>query len=174
MAPRGQTGSCRLSRGLLLLWALLGTGLCHTSDMAKGFSQEASMSPPVAMINWTTQSVEETYINMSQRCWEYFVELMSNVTVSELCEWQVIRSPYSVLQACLEGWADHLYYGYPNALAEQYIFQSHHRYFHNCTVEHHFDPPEDVLLAMIMVPICLIPFSVTVVIWRSKNGKAQP
>ncbi|KAK4808669.1 hypothetical protein QYF61_020158 [Mycteria americana] len=84
--------------------------------------------------------------------------------------------PYSLLQACLEGWADHLHYGYPNALAEQYIFQSHHRYFHNCTVEHqvYFDPPEDVLLAMIIAPICLIPFLVTLVIWRSKDGKAQP
>ncbi|NXT73057.1 RAMP2 protein, partial [Zapornia atra] len=174
MALRGQTGSGQLSRGLLLLWALLGTELCHTSDMAKGFSQETNTSLPVATFNWAGQSAEEAYVNISQKCWEYFVELMSNVTESELCEWQVIRSPYSILQVCLESWADHLSYGYPNALAEQYIFQSHHRYFHNCTVEHHLDPPEDVLLAMIMVPICLIPFSVTVVIWRSKNGKTQP
>lgn len=84
--------------------------------------------------------------------------------------------PYSFLQTCLETWADHLHYGYPNALAERYIFQSHHHYFHNCTLEHqvYFDPPEDVLLAMIIAPICLIPFLVTLVIWRSKDGKAQP
>lgn len=84
--------------------------------------------------------------------------------------------PYSLLQDCLEGWADCLRYGYPNVLAEQYIFQSHHRYFQNCTLEHqvYFDPPEDVLLAMIIAPICLIPFLVTLVIWRSKDGKAQP
>lgn len=90
--------------------------------------------------------------------------------------WLSSPRPYSLLQACLEGWADHLRYGYPNALAEQYIFQSHHRYFHNCTLEHqvYFDPPEDVLLAMIIAPICLIPFLVTLVIWRSKDGKAQP
>lgn len=81
-----------------------------------------------------------------------------------------------MLQDCLEGWADCLHYGYPNAVAEQYIFQSHHRYFQNCTLEHqvYFDPPEDVLLAMIIAPICLIPFLVTLVIWRSKDGKAQP
>lgn len=82
--------------------------------------------------------------------------------------------PYSLLQACLEDWADHLHYGYPNALAEQYIFRSHRRYFHNCTLQHQvFDPPQDVLLPMIIAPICLIPFLVTLVIWRSKDGKAQ-
>ncbi|XP_068775240.1 receptor activity-modifying protein 2 isoform X1 [Struthio camelus] len=111
----------------------------------------------------------------SWRCWEFFVELMRNVTAPQLCEWKVISRPYSLLQACLEDWADQLNYGYPNALAEQYIFQSHHHYFQNCTLQHQvFDPPEDVLLAMIIAPICLIPFLVTLVIWRSKDGKAQP
>ncbi|EOA93144.1 Receptor activity-modifying protein 2, partial [Anas platyrhynchos] len=82
--------------------------------------------------------------------------------------------PYSLLQECLEGSAEHLNHGYPNALAERFIFQSHHRYFHNCSVGNQvFDPPEDVLLAMVFAPICLIPFLVTVVIWRSKDGKAQ-
>lgn len=69
-----------------------------------------------------------------------------------------------------------LNYSYPNALAESYIFQSHHHYFQNCSAgsQAYFDPPEDVLLAMIIAPICLIPFLVTLVIWRSKDGKAQP
>ncbi|KAF1396924.1 Receptor activity-modifying protein 2, partial [Spheniscus humboldti] len=176
MAPRMQTGSGRLSQGLLLLWVLLGTGLCHAGAEAESFGQDTRTSPPVAVFNWTAQLVEETYTNITQKCWEVFVDLMRNVTASELCEWKVISRPYSLLQACLEGWADHLRYGYPNALAEQYIFQSHHRYFHNCTLEHqvYFDPPEDVLLAMIIAPICLIPFLVTLVIWRSKDGKAQP
>ncbi|NXW72571.1 RAMP2 protein, partial [Hirundo rustica] len=118
---------------------------------------------------------EGNYTDITQQCWDYFVDLMRNVTTSELCEWKVISRPYSELQGCLEYWAEHLNYSYPNALAEQYIFQSHHRYFQNCTLEHpvYFDPPEDVLLAMIIAPICLIPFLVTLVIWRSKDGKAQ-
>lgn len=84
--------------------------------------------------------------------------------------------PYSSLQKCLEDHADLLNYSYPNALAESYIFQSHHHYFQNCSAgsQAYFDPPEDVLLAMIIAPICLIPFLVTLVIWRSKDGKAQP
>ncbi|NXL89717.1 RAMP2 protein, partial [Alectura lathami] len=176
MAPCAQTGSGCLSRGLLLLWALLGRGLCHVGAEAEGFRQEARTSPPAAVYNWTAQLVEEMYTNETQRCWELFVELMRNVKASQLCEWKVISRPYSWLQACLENGADHLHYGYPNALAERYIFQSHHRYFHNCSSgsQVFFDPPEDVLLAMIIAPICLIPFLVTLVIWRSKDSKAQP
>lgn len=153
---------------------------------------------------------EEMYSSMAERCWEFFVHLMRNVTAPQLCEWKVIsrygrgrnvgggtpsppprvpvppfstsrpppalsRRPYSWLQSCLEDCADELKYGYPNALAEQFIFQSHYRYFQNCSAGNQvFDPPEDVLLAMIIAPICLIPFLVTVVIWRSKDGKAQP
>ncbi|NXM74489.1 RAMP2 protein, partial [Serilophus lunatus] len=117
----------------------------------------------------------ENYTAITQKCWDYFVHLMGNVSASELCEWKVISRPYSELQDCLETSADRLSYGYPNALADQYILQSHHRYFHNCTLEHsvYLDPPEDVLLAMIIAPICLIPFLVTLVIWRSKDSKAQ-
>ncbi|NXC05402.1 RAMP2 protein, partial [Orthonyx spaldingii] len=175
MAPRAHMSSGRLSQGLLLLWVLLGTGLCHTDTVTTSFAQNAGKSPPMAMSNGTAQPMQGNYTNITQECWDYFVDLMRNVKTSELCEWKVISRPYSVLQACLEHWAEHLNYSYPNALAEQYIFQSHRLYFHNCTLEHpvYFDPPEDVLLAMIIAPICLIPFLVTLVIWRSKDGKAQ-
>uniref|UniRef100_A0A8C3R5L0 Receptor activity modifying protein 2 n=1 Tax=Cyanoderma ruficeps TaxID=181631 RepID=A0A8C3R5L0_9PASS len=158
-----------------VLCSLLGAGLCHMDAVTTNFSQDAGTSPPMAMSNRTAQHMERNYTDITQDCWDYFVYLMSNVMTSELCEWKVIRGPYSRLQHCLELGAEHLNYSYPNALAEQYIFQSHYLYFHNCTLEHpvYFDPPEDVLLAMIIAPICLIPFLVTLVIWRSKDGKAQ-
>ncbi|KAM7030076.1 receptor activity-modifying protein 2 [Acridotheres tristis] len=176
MAPRAHMSSGRLSQGLLLLWVLLGhTQRVHTDTVTTSFSQDAGTSPPMAMSNRTVQSIDGNYTDLTLWCWDYFVDLMRNVTTSELCEWKVISRPYSELQGCLEFWAERLNYSYPNALAEQYIFQSHHRYFHNCTLEHpvYFDPPEDVLLAMIIAPICLIPFLVTLVIWRSKDSKAQ-
>lgn len=52
-------------------------------------------------------SAEETYTNITQKCWEFFVDLMRNVTVSELCEWKVI-SRYGVV-----GWLERtLWWGY--------------------------------------------------------------
>lgn len=176
MAPCAQMGSGHLSRGLLLLCALLGHQFCHVGATAEGFRQEARTSPPVSAYNHTGKLVEEIYTNLTHYCWESFVKVMQNVTGTQLCEWKVISRPYSSLQKCLEDHADLLNYSYPNALAESYIFQSHHHYFQNCSAgsQAYFDPPEDVLLAMIIAPICLIPFLVTLVIWRSKDGKAQP
>uniref|UniRef100_A0A8C3XRT2 Receptor activity modifying protein 2 n=1 Tax=Chelydra serpentina TaxID=8475 RepID=A0A8C3XRT2_CHESE len=83
--------------------------------------------------------------------------------------------PYSDLRHCLETFAEKQNYGYPNSIAEECIVQSHRTYFLNCTQEHpvFFDPPEDVLLILILTPICLIPFLVTLVVWRSKDGKMQ-
>ncbi|POI28812.1 hypothetical protein CIB84_007437 [Bambusicola thoracicus] len=176
MARCAQMGSGRLSRGLLLLCALLGHEFCHVGATAEGFGQEARTSPPVPVNNLTGKLVEEIYTIWTHNCWESFVQLMQNVTGAQLCEWKVISRPYSFLQHCLEESADRLNHSYPNTLAESYIFQSHHRYFQNCSAgsQAYFDPPEDVLLAMIIAPICLIPFLVTLVIWRSKDGKAQP
>ncbi|NWZ67642.1 RAMP2 protein, partial [Acrocephalus arundinaceus] len=171
MALRAHMSSGRLSQGLLLLCGKAAHARCHLAAGAGRDARWAEACCPCSAPFLT----EGNYTDITQQCWDYFVDLMRNVTTSELCEWKVISRPYSELQACLEYWADRLNYSYPNALAEQYIFQSHHHYFHNCTLEHpvYFDPPEDVLLAMIIAPICLIPFLVTLVIWRSKDGKAQ-
>lgn len=82
---------------------------------------------------------------------------------------------YSNLRYCLEYEADKFGLGFPNPLAESIILEAHLIHFANCSlVQPTFsDPPEDVLLAMIIAPICLIPFLVTLVVWRSKDGDAQ-
>lgn len=82
--------------------------------------------------------------------------------------------PYSDLQDCLEREAEHFDLGFPNPWAEQVIFKTHQTHFANCTEQTTFsDPPEDVLLAMIIAPICLIPFLVTLVVWKSKDSEAR-
>lgn len=82
---------------------------------------------------------------------------------------------YSDLQYCLEYQAERFGRGFPNPFAERIIFKTHLIHFANCSlVQPTFsDPPEDVLLAMIIAPICLIPFLVTLVVWRSKDSDAQ-
>lgn len=97
---------------------------------------------------------------------------MANVRSTEWCQWRAIRRPYRNLRYCLEKPAEILNYGYPNALAEAYTVLSHHLYFINCTLEQKqllLDPPENVLLTLIITPICLIPFLVTLVVWKSKG-----
>nr|DBA27940.1 TPA: hypothetical protein GDO54_008376 [Pyxicephalus adspersus] len=81
---------------------------------------------------------------------------------------------YSDLQECLEGYADHLLVGYPNDLAHDAILNAHIKFFTNCAMSEEFiDPPENVLLALIFTPICIIPFLVTLVVYKSNTSKPQ-
>ncbi|XP_036197662.1 receptor activity-modifying protein 2 isoform X1 [Myotis myotis] len=116
----------------------------------------------------------ETYDESISRCWGDYQVDMDNIK-EDWCDWAMISRPYSDLQECLEREAEHFDLGFPNPSAEQIIFKTHQTHFANCTLaETTFsDPPEDVLLAMIIAPICLIPFLVTLVVWKSKDSEAR-
>ncbi|KAL8175768.1 UNVERIFIED_CONTAM: hypothetical protein K2H54_007356, partial [Gekko kuhli] len=118
---------------------------------------------------------EAMYQLQAKGCWDRFVQQMANVSTMLLCEWSVVSRPYATLTHCLEDGADKMEYGYPNALAEKYIAFSHRTYFLNCTLERPLllDPPENVLLTLIITPICLIPLLVTLVVLKSKDGEMQ-
>ncbi|XP_066487284.1 receptor activity-modifying protein 2 [Tiliqua scincoides] len=116
-------------------------------------------------------TVASDYEDFAGLCWRIFEHQMASVSSTKWCHWRAIHRPYRNLRYCLEGSADILKYGYPNALAEEYIFFSHRLYFFNCTFEQRLllDPPENVLLTLILTPICLIPFLVTLVVCKSKG-----
>lgn len=109
-----------------------------------------------------------------QGCWLGYKEFMDSLE-KDWCNWAVISSPYSELRTCLEHKAEEFDLGFPNPWAEKIIFRTHQIHFANCSLMQptFSDPPEDVLLAMIIAPICLIPFLVTLVVWRSKDGETQ-
>ncbi|XP_029428868.1 receptor activity-modifying protein 2-like [Rhinatrema bivittatum] len=123
--------------------------------------------------NFTDDVIESYYSLRVADCWEDFTLLMSHVASRDWCNWAMISRPYSTLQLCLEEKAEVLGYYYPNAYADLCIIKGHKTYFSNCTSQYLFDPPEDILLPIIFAPICIIPFLVTLVVWKSKNGKPQ-
>ncbi|XP_042333068.1 receptor activity-modifying protein 2 [Sceloporus undulatus] len=123
----------------------------------------------------TTIDIDTLYSYIAEWCWVHFIHQMSNVSKVHWCEWRAISRPYSGLRSCLESNADRLNCSFPNAVAEEYIIFSHRLYFLNCTLEHPplLDPPENILLPLIITPICLIPLLVTVVVLKSKDGETQ-
>ncbi|XP_044855899.1 receptor activity-modifying protein 2 isoform X2 [Mauremys mutica] len=182
MALCRQTGSGRLCPGLLLLlllWALgselrpAGTATPPGANESLAELQNQMVIEPENLL--LSLTADEKYNLRAYMCWANFSLWMMNVTRVQLCEWRVISRPYSNLRHCLETFAEEQNYSYPNSIAEECIVHSHRTYFLNCTQEHptFLDPPEDVLLALIFAPICLIPFLVTLVVWRSKDGKMQ-
>nr|XP_060637263.1 receptor activity-modifying protein 2 [Anolis sagrei ordinatus] len=126
--------------------------------------------------NATTIDLDAIYYYFAEVCWVKFYRHMSNISKEHWCEWRAIGRPYSILRHCLETFADKWNYGFPNNLAEEYILLSHRLYFRNCTSELHpplLDPSENILLPLIITPICLIPFLITLVVLKSKDGETQ-
>ncbi|XP_035889832.1 receptor activity-modifying protein 2 isoform X5 [Phyllostomus discolor] len=120
------------------------------------------------------RKMNEEYRDRIEDCWENYTDYMDSIK-GDWCNWAIISRPYSFLQNCLEENAERFHLGFPNSMAEHFIFQTHQIHFANCSLVQPTlsDPPEDVLLAMIIAPICLIPFLVTLVVWRSKDNETQ-
>ncbi|XP_036609294.1 receptor activity-modifying protein 2 [Trichosurus vulpecula] len=157
------------------LWLLLL--LCFTLNAQGSDAQTVPDVNNMEPFKWQSAStLEQKYEEIARGCWLSYEERMENISREHWCEWDMISRPYSDLQFCLEKLAELFKLGFPNPWAEQIIFQSHQMYFANCSLERRplfFDPPEEVLLALIIAPICLIPFLVTLVVWRSKDSEVQ-
>lgn len=149
---------------LLLLLLLLGAVSTSPESLNQSHPTEDSLLSKGKMEDYETNVLP---------CWYYYKTSMDSV--KDWCNWTLISRYYSNLRYCLEYEADKFGLGFPNPLAENIILEAHLIHFANCSlVQPTFsDPPEDVLLAMIIAPICLIPFLVTLVVWRSKDGDAQ-
>ncbi|XP_008010790.1 receptor activity-modifying protein 2 [Chlorocebus sabaeus] len=160
--PRTRAGRPAALRLLLLLGAVLKP-------------HEALAQPlPTTGTTGSEGATVKNYETAVQCCWNHYKDQMDSIE-KDWCDWAMISRPYSTLRECLEHFAELFDLGFPNPLAERIIFETHQIHFANCSlVQPTFsDPPEDVLLAMIIAPICLIPFLITLVVWRSKDSEAQ-
>ncbi|KAM4622395.1 receptor activity-modifying protein 2 [Discoglossus pictus] len=139
-----------------------------TGDILPSAQQNHSMASP------PQYSRDELYFILAEACWQNYTNQMSRVHSKDWCDWQQINRPYSYFRECLELYAERLNLPFPNDLADSYIRYGHHTYFSNCTLRSELaDPPEHVLLTLILTPICLIPFLVTIVVCKSKTNKPQ-
>ncbi|XP_040185682.1 receptor activity-modifying protein 2 isoform X1 [Rana temporaria] len=118
--------------------------------------------------------IADDYPSEVQKCWDNFDNRMNRTFHDHWCTWDSVVRFYNDLQICLEYSADILSLAYPNDLAHYTILNAHLKFFINCAVPEEFmDPPENVLLALIFAPICIIPFLVTLVVYKSNTSKPQ-
>ncbi|XP_020651789.3 receptor activity-modifying protein 2 isoform X1 [Pogona vitticeps] len=137
-------------------------------------SNSSEIMPNDTALNYP-MDIGTVYAFIAKQCWLNFVHQMTNVSKAQWCEWRAVIRPYNDLKTCLESSADYLNYSFPSTLSEMYFVSSHHMYFLDCPLEHPplMDPPENVLLALIITPICLIPFLVTLVVLKSKDSEMK-
>ncbi|TFJ97311.1 putative G-protein coupled receptor 139 [Platysternon megacephalum] len=61
---------------------------------------------------------------------------------------------------------------WPNRLAQGFITGIHKQFFSNCTSEkvHWEDPPDEILITLILIPVLLMVAMISLVVWCSKRS----
>ncbi|XP_074002689.1 receptor activity-modifying protein 3 isoform X1 [Numenius arquata] len=82
------------------------------------------------------------------------------------------KSYYDNFTQCTEREANNASCFWPNPLTEGFITGIHKQFFSNCTSEkvHWEDPPDEILITLILIPVMLTCAMITLVVWCSKRS----
>lgn len=105
------------------------------------------------------------------RCGKAFAEMMQKVDVWKWCNLSEFIVYYESFTNCTEMETNIVGCYWPNPLAQSFITGIHRQFFSNCTVDrtHWEDPPDEVLIPLIAVPVLLTVAMAGLVVWRSKR-----
>ncbi|CAN2390012.1 cross-receptor inhibition within G-protein coupled receptor heterodimer, partial [Pristimantis euphronides] len=105
-------------------------------------------------------------------CGDLFEMLIMKVEQSQWCNLTQIIMHYDTFSNCAEEIARNASCFWPNNLAEKYIIGVHTTFFSNCTSDTIIweDPPDDILTALILVPVFLTAAMISLVVWCGKRG----
>ncbi|TTM85798.1 Receptor activity-modifying protein 2 [Bagarius yarrelli] len=134
-------------------------------------SQRASLCDVYcSMCDETPLSRVECYSEFLMYCQKTFQSEMESINASDWCMWDNVKSPYNKFTVCSEDIAECLALPWPNRLVEDMFVEIHSSFFQECPTETLRDPPPNVIFALVMTPICLIPAMVVLVVLKTKNG----
>ncbi|XP_029429463.1 receptor activity-modifying protein 1-like [Rhinatrema bivittatum] len=114
----------------------------------------------------------ETYIGMiSLYCWTTFHAVMMVAQEKNWCQWPLISSIYSDLTNCTEFIAEAMACIWPSPEVETFFLQIHMEYFAKCspTLILYGDPPASQIITMTLVPICLMPLVLYLIVWKNSG-----
>ncbi|XP_062874884.1 receptor activity-modifying protein 2 [Trichomycterus rosablanca] len=103
-------------------------------------------------------------------CGLNFREEMAAINNSDWCVWDTVKNPYNKFTVCTETVAECLLFPWPNRQVEKLFVKIHSHYFQDCPTETLRDPPPNVIFALVVTPILLIPAMVVLVVMKTKNG----
>ncbi|XP_049570641.1 receptor activity-modifying protein 3 isoform X2 [Orcinus orca] len=137
----------------------------HASPSWPGARSQLGECPPVGGCN------EKRMLAMLPHCGQTFAERMKKVEVWKWCNLSEFIVYYESFTNCTEVETNVVGCYWPNPLAESFIAGVHRRFFQNCSVDrqHWQDPPDEILIPLIAVPILLTIAMTGVVVWRSKR-----
>lgn len=103
-------------------------------------------------------------------CLTNFNFSMDAMNSTDWCSLEKVKSAYNNFTVCTESIADCFLLPWPNHFVEDMFVGIHTKYFQECPTEALRDPPPNIVLALVMTPICLIPIMVVLVVLKTKNG----
>ncbi|KAM6282218.1 receptor activity-modifying protein 3 isoform 3-T3 [Porphyrio hochstetteri] len=105
-------------------------------------------------------------------CGKSFEEMMKKVDTKRWCNLTEFITYYDNFTQCTEREANNASCFWPNPLTEGFITGIHRQFFSNCTSEkvNWEDPPDEILVTLILIPVMLTCAMITLVVWCSKRS----
>ncbi|XP_054847553.1 receptor activity-modifying protein 3 [Eublepharis macularius] len=105
-------------------------------------------------------------------CGKSFEEMMRKVDSRKWCNLTEFILYYNNFTLCTEHEAATAKCFWPNPLAEGFITGIHRQFFSNCSAEkiHWEDPPDKILITLILIPVLLTIAMIGLVVWCSKRS----
>ncbi|KAM9164804.1 receptor activity-modifying protein 3 isoform 2-T2 [Pangshura tecta] len=115
---------------------------------------------------------ESLMLEKLPRCGKSFEEMMKKVDSKKWCNLTEFILYYNNFSLCTEQEATAAGCIWPNRLAQCFITGIHKQFFSNCTSEkvHWEDPPDEILIALILIPVLLMVAMIFLVVWCSKRS----
>ncbi|KAM4524104.1 uncharacterized protein PAE49_000569 [Odontesthes bonariensis] len=102
-------------------------------------------------------------------CGQHFHEEMLAIGTENWCVLDDVIRPYNDLTVCVEQVAGIVNCFFPNPDIQDFFVYIHSMYFENCPEEdvQFEDAPHSLVVALTVIPVCLIPILVYLVVWKS-------
>ncbi|XP_072229201.1 receptor activity-modifying protein 3 [Leuresthes tenuis] len=102
-------------------------------------------------------------------CGEFFREEMQLIGAENWCVLDDVIRPYHELTECVETVANAVGCFFPNPDIQDFFVHIHSIYFESCPEEEDQfeDAPQSLVVVLTVVPVCLIPVLVYLVVWKS-------
>ncbi|XP_055000808.1 receptor activity-modifying protein 3 [Sorex araneus] len=114
---------------------------------------------------------ETRMLELLPQCQAAFSASMHSVAVWKWCDLAEFIVYYESFTNCTEVESNAVGCYWPNPLVQTFLTSVHRQFFSNCSVdrEHWEDPPDEVLVPLIALPILLTVAMAALVVWRSKH-----
>ncbi|XP_062943530.1 receptor activity-modifying protein 3 [Cynocephalus volans] len=114
---------------------------------------------------------EAHMLELLSQCGQAFAHMMRKVDMWKWCDLSQFIAYYESFTNCTQMETNISGCYWPNPLAQGFISGVHRQFFSNCTMDrvHWEDPPDEVLIPLIIVPVLLTVAMAGLVVWRSQH-----